>query len=89
MKIIVRNLARATTEERLRGLFEPFGAIQYCNLVMDKEMGASKGFGFVEMPKPAHAKAAIKTLNNQNVDGVRIRVKRADTNLAASNIKQD
>lgn len=78
MKIIIRNLARATTEERLRGLFEPFGPIQYCNLVMDTETGVSKGFGFVEMPKPAHAKAAIKALNNQVIDGIAIRVKYAE-----------
>ena len=78
MKIIVRNLSSLTTEEHLKSLFEPFGAIQYCNLVMDKETGGSKGFGFVEMPKPADAKAAIKSLNNQVIDGVKIRVKRAE-----------
>ncbi len=78
MKIIVRNLSTLTTEQHLRSLFAPFGAVQYCNLVLDIETSVSKGFGFVEMPKPADAKAAIKSLNNQIVDGVKIRVKRAD-----------
>lgn len=76
MKIIFRNLALQTTEAQMKELFSPFGAVQYCTLVLDKETGASKGFGFVELPKPANAKAAIKTLNNQIVDGAKIRVKR-------------
>jgi len=79
MKILVRNLARATTEENLSALFEPFGAVQSCNLVMDKASGASKGFGFVEMPKAGAAKAAIKALNNTLLDGAKIRVKMAQT----------
>lgn len=77
MKILVRNLARATTEENLAALFAPFGAVQSCDLVLDKESGVSKGFGFVEMPKAGDAKAAIKALNNRSVDGVKIRVKLA------------
>ena len=79
MKILVRNLARATTQENLQALFTPFGAVQYCNLVMDKDSGVSKGFGFVEMPKAGEAKAAIKALNNAAVDGVKIRVKLAQS----------
>ncbi len=82
MKILVRNLARATTEENLSALFAPFGAVQSCDLVMDKDSGASKGFGFVEMPKPGEAKAAIKALNNRSVDGVKIRVKLAQAKTA-------
>lgn len=78
MKIIARNLAVETTESALKALFAPFGPIQYCNLVLDKETGASKGFGFIEMPKPADAKVAIKSLNNKIVDGAKIRVKRAE-----------
>lgn len=77
MKILVRNLARMTTEENLSALFASFGVVQSCNLVMDKASGASKGFGFVEMPKAGEAKAAIKALNNTVVDSVKIRVKLA------------
>ncbi|SDR81781.1 RNA recognition motif. (a.k.a. RRM, RBD, or RNP domain) [Halopseudomonas litoralis] len=75
MKLLIRNLARTTTEAELRNLFEAHGVVQSCTLVMDRETGKSKGFGFVEMPKHADARAAIKTLNNQEVAGSRIRVK--------------
>ena len=78
MKPIIRNLSRDTTESALRSLFEAHGAVQACNLVMDKETGKSKGFGFVEMPKSADAKAAMKTLNATQVDGCEIRVKKAE-----------
>lgn len=59
-------------------MFEEHGAVQSCTLVIDKETGLSKGFGFVEMPKPGESKAAIKLLNNQEVDGSKIRVKKAE-----------
>ena len=60
MKLLVRNLATATTEEKLQSLFSKHGSVQSCNLVLDKETGKSKGFGFVEMPKVGEAKTAIK-----------------------------
>lgn len=78
MKLLVRNLARSTTEAELRELFEGFGSVQYCNLVMDQVTGGSKGFGFVEMPKAGEAKAAMKNLNNKMVNGNIIRVKKAE-----------
>jgi len=78
MKLLIRNLARATTEAELTSLFEKYGAVQSCALVMDKKSGTSKGFGFVEMPKPGEAKAAVKNLNGKEVAGNKIRVKKAD-----------
>jgi len=78
MKLLVRNLAKTTTEEKLQTLFTQFGAVQSCNLVMDKETGKSKGFGFIEMPKPGEAKAAIKQLNGYKLAGNNIRVKKAE-----------
>ena len=79
MKLLIRNLTRSTTEEELRTKFESYGKVQSCTLVMDKKINASKGFGFVEMPKLGDAKAAIKNLNGINVDGNKIRVKKAET----------
>lgn len=79
MKLLIRNLARTTTETELRAMFQEHGTVQSCTVVMDKETNASKGFGFVEMPKPGEAKAAIKLLNGQEVDGSKIRVKKAET----------
>ncbi len=78
MKLLVRNLARTTTEEQVKKLFEAFGKVQSCNLVIDAKTNESKGFGFVEMPKQGDGKAAMKTLNGSDVDGNNIRVKKAD-----------
>ncbi len=78
MKILIRNLARTTTEAELLTLFETHGTVQSCNLVIDKTTGGSKGFGFVEMPKNGEAKAAIKMLNGLDIAGNKIRVKKAE-----------
>ncbi|MBW8189482.1 RNA-binding protein [Neiella marina] len=78
MKLLIRNLSRATTEAELQAMFESFGAVQSCNLVKDKTTNKSKGFGFVQMVKNGEAKAAMKTLNGKDVDGFKIRVKRAE-----------
>ena len=85
MKLLIRNLDRSTTEAELRELFEGYGAVQSCNLIVDKATGSSKGFGFVEMPKPGDAKAAIKNLNGNHVAGKKIRVKKAETNQDTAN----
>jgi len=78
MKLLVRNLATATTEEKLKSLFAEHGKVQSCNLVLDKATGKSKGFGFVEMPKAGEAKVAIKNLNGYKLAGNFIRVKKAE-----------
>lgn len=78
MKLLIRNLSRATTVEELRALFEAHGVVQSCSLVTDRNTGVSKGFGFVEMPRPGDAKAAMKTLNGKQIDGSMIRVKKAE-----------
>ena len=78
MKLIIRNLARSTTEEELKALFQEHGTVQSCDLVSDKNTGGSKGFAFVEMPKPGEAKVAMKNLNNMTVASNKIRVKRAE-----------
>ena len=82
MKLLIRNLARSTTEEELQDMFEGYGTVQSCSLVMDKKTGVSKGFGFVEMPKQGEAKAAMKALNGQYVAGSNIRVKKAEPKKA-------
>ncbi len=85
MKLLIRNLSRTTTEETLRKLFEVHGTVQSCTLVIDKESGRSKGFGFVEMPKPGEGKAAMKALNYKDIDGQKIRVKKAQPKPADGN----
>jgi len=78
MKLLIRDLARTTTEEELRKMFEAYGRVQSCVLVVDKVTGGSKGVGFIEMPKPGESKAAMKNLNGKTVAGSKIRVKRAE-----------
>lgn len=80
MKLLIRNLSRTTTEAEVQELFESYGTVQSCTLVMDKEKGTSKGFGFVEMPKVGEAKAAMKNLNGKDLDGHKIRVKKSESN---------
>ncbi|MCB1800728.1 MAG: RNA-binding protein [Gammaproteobacteria bacterium] len=87
MKLLIRNLARSTSESVIREMFEGFGTVQSCNLVMDQKTGVSKGFGFVEMPRPGEAKAAMKTLNGKIVDGQIIRVKKAEKKPAVTDGK--
>ena len=78
MKLIIRNLARSTTEEEVKALFQEYGTVQSCDLVTDKATGGSKGFAFVEMPKPGEAKVAMKNVNNMTVANNTIRVKKAE-----------
>lgn len=82
MKLLVRNLDRSTTEEELKDLFQTFGSVQSCDLVVDQVSGASKGFGFVEMPKLGEAKTAMKSLNNKTIGSNQIRVKKAEEKKA-------
>ena len=82
MKLLARNLARTTTEAELKALFEAYGKVQYCSLATDKDTGSSKGFAFIEMPRPGDAKAAVKNLNGKDVAGSKIRVKKAETKKA-------
>ncbi len=79
MKLLVRNLPRSVNEDELTVLFEPYGNVQSCVIVLDKQTNESKGFGFVEMPKAGEAKAAMKSLNGKDVEGKKIRVKKSET----------
>ncbi|MCL9780921.1 RNA-binding protein [Vibrio sp. S4M6] len=79
MKLLVRNLARTTTEQEVRVLFSAHGTVTQCNLVLDQETGQSKGFAFLEMPDENEAKAALNSLNLTNVAKSKIRVKYAQS----------
>ena len=89
MKLLIRNLARTTTEAEIRAMFEDYGTVQSCNLVLDKTTGDSKGFGFVEMPKPGEAKTAVINLNGKEVAGNKIRVKKAEPKPQARSAEQE
>ena len=89
MKLLIRNLARTTSEKELRLLFEAHGTVQSCTLVIDKKSGGSKGFGFVEMPSPGESKAAMKSLNGKDIAGNKIRVKKAQPKPDSSGESKD
>ena len=65
MNIFVGNLAFSTTDHDVRQLFEPYGVVDTINIITDRYTGQSRGFGFVEMPDSAAAKAAIQGLQGQ------------------------
>ncbi len=68
-KLFVGSLPFSTTEEELGQLFKSHGAVGKVTLIMDRETGRSKGFGFVEMPNDAEAQAAITKMNGSNIGG--------------------
>ncbi len=69
MKLYVGNLSFQTTESQLRDMFAAHGEVASAALVMDRETGRPRGFGFVEFRDDTAAKAAIGALNGKNVDG--------------------
>ncbi len=68
-KLYVGNLSFDTSESELRDLFAQHGEVSSASLVMDRETGRPRGFGFVEMVDDGQANAAIEALNGQNVGG--------------------
>jgi RNA recognition motif-containing protein len=65
--IYVGNLDYSTTEQDLRGLFEPYGQVDNVSVAKDKFSGQSRGFGFVEMANDAEAEKAIGELNGKQL----------------------
>jgi RNA recognition motif-containing protein len=74
MNIYVGNLPYTITEDELRSAFERYGAVTSAKIVMDRETGRSKGFGFVEMPEQDEAEAAVKALDGAPLNGRPARV---------------
>lgn len=78
MNIFVAKLNYDTIEDDLRATFEQFGEVSSCSIAHDKMTGRSKGFGFVEMDNDEEAEAAINALNETELDGRTIVVKKAE-----------
>jgi cold-inducible RNA-binding protein len=78
MNIFVTKLSYDTSEDQLRQLFEEFGTVDSVNIIFDKMEGRSKGFGFVEMSDDEQAQSAIDQLNETELDGRTIVVKKAE-----------
>ncbi len=77
MNIFVGNLAYSATEDDLRQRFEQYGVVDKVNVITDRDTGRAKGFGFVEMPDTAAAKAAIQGLQGKELDGRTLTVNEA------------
>jgi len=76
-KIYVGNLSYETTDSTLRNLFGSYGTISSATVLVDRETGRSRGFGFVEMENDSEATAAISALNGKTVDGRALNVNEA------------
>ena len=77
MNIYVGNLPFTTNEDSLRELFEQFGAVLSVKIITDRETGRPRGFAFVEMDN-ADADAAIKSLNNTELEGRALKVNQSE-----------
>ena len=76
-KLYVGNLAYSVRDESLQQAFSQFGSVASAKVMMDRDTGRSKGFGFVEMGSDAEAQAAINGMNGQPLEGRAIVVNEA------------
>jgi len=76
-KLYVGNLSYDTTDSALEAMFAAHGTVQSAQVIMDRDTGRSKGFGFVEMSSDQEALAAITALNGQQVAGRTLTVNEA------------
>lgn len=69
MNMYVSNLSFHTTDASLKELFGKFGTVSSAKIIMDRESGRSRGFGFVEMSSEKEGMEAIQGLNNKEIEG--------------------
>jgi RNA recognition motif-containing protein len=77
MNIYVGNLSYGMSEGELRDAFSAFGDVSSVKILMDRETGRSRGFGFVEMPNQSEGESAISNLNGKELGGRALRVNEA------------
>jgi len=76
-KVYIGNLGYGVTDGDLTKMFEPHGSVESAQVIMDRDSGRSKGFGFVEMRTDQEAQAAITAMNGQDVGGRALTVNEA------------
>ena len=76
-KLYVGNLPYSVSDSDLQQMFEAHGTVQSAQVIMDRDTGRSKGFGFVEMGSDAEAQAAIQAMNGNEIDGRALTVNEA------------
>ncbi len=69
MNLYASNLSAHTSDDDLRELFGQYGTVSSAKVIADRETGRSRGFGFVEMTKEEEGDAAMKGLNNKEIEG--------------------
>ncbi|MCB1151975.1 RNA-binding protein, partial [bacterium] len=72
--IYVGNLSYRMSDDELRNAFSPFGEVSSARIIMDRDTGRSKGFGFVEMPDDNQAQEAISKLDGSDLEGRTLKV---------------
>jgi len=77
MRIYVGNLAYSTSEDAVRDIFSEHGEVTDVKLIIDRDTGRPKGFGFVEMPDDSAARNAIGALDGAEIDGRNLKVNEA------------
>jgi len=76
-RLYVGNLSYSTTDDSLRAAFAPHGEVVSANVMVDRETGRSRGFGFVELSSEAEARTAIDAMNGSTLDGRALTVNEA------------
>ena len=76
-KLYVGNLPYSATQQTLQDTFSKCGTVESVNVIMDRQTGQSKGFGFVEMSSNAEAQKAIQEINGTDLDGRTVKVNEA------------
>ncbi len=80
MKIFVGGLSYDLTDDEFKVAFEAYGEVESATIILDRDSGRSKGFGFVEMPEKGEALKAIEGLNGSDLSGKTITVNEARPN---------
>jgi RNA recognition motif-containing protein len=76
-KLYVGNLPYSVSDSDLQAMFTPFGTVESAQVIVDRDTGRSKGFGFVEMSSPQEGQAAIEGLHDKDVGGRKLVVNEA------------
>jgi len=76
-KLYVGNLPYSVSDSDLQAMFAPFGTVESAQVIVDRDTGRSKGFGFVEMSSPQEGQAAIEGLHDKDVGGRKLVVNEA------------